>query len=219
LVILKIFMQSLFIDSTQLSRSDAQLVSDGPIMVMPCTDRELAERAVALACSRARSEGLLVAVLDTQRLGFVGVLNQAFKVSRSPWLGYMAQDAFAGRDWMALALKAMQAGSGGLLGFNDGKWHGELASFGLASRDWVKGVYGGDFFFQGYRSHFADAELTLVARQQGRYVYAPESVLVEVDWAKDQAGVNPADRSMFRARAKQGFGQRVTDANLINLIR
>lgn len=212
-------MQSLFIDSTQLSRPDAQLVSDGPIMVMPCTDRALADRSMALACGRAQTEGLLVAVLDTQREGFVSVLNRTFKASRSPWLGYMAQDAFAGRDWMALALRALQARSGGLLGFNDGKWHGELASFGLASRDWIQSVYDGDFFFPGYHSHFADAELTLVARQQGKYVYAPESVLVEVDWLKDQAGVNPADRSMFRARALKGFGQRVTDKNLINLIR
>jgi hypothetical protein len=155
--------------------------------------------------------------MDTQRHGFVHVLNQAFRASRSPWLGYMAQDAFAGRDWMALALQALQARSGGLLGFNDGKWHGQLASFGLASREWVQGVYGGDYFFPGYRSHFADTELTLVARQQGRYVYEPESVLVEVDWAKDKAGANEADRSLFKARAMQGFGQRVSDLDLLRL--
>ncbi len=212
-------MQSLFIEAPQLHQAEARLVSDGPIMVMPCTDTDMAQRAVALACSRAGADGLVVAVMDTQQLGFVRVLNSVFRASRSPWLGYFAQDAFAGRDWMALALKTLQARSGGLLGFNDGKWHGELASFGLASRDWVNGVYAGDFFFPGYSSHFADAELTLVARQQGRYVYAPESVLVEVDWTKDQAGVNPADRSMFRARAMQGFGQRVTSPELINLIR
>lgn len=212
-------MQSLFIEAAQLHQAEARLVSDGPIMVMPCTDLDLAQRAVALACSRAGADGLVVAVMDTQRHGFVRVLNSVFRASRSPWLGYMAQDAFAGRDWMVLALKALKARSGGLLGFNDGKWHGELASFGLASRDWVNGVYGGDFFFPGYCSHFADAELTLVARQQGQYVYAPESVLVEVDWVKDQAAVNPADRSMFRARAMQGFGRRVTAPELINLIR
>jgi len=208
-------MQSLFMDAAQLP--NAQLHSDGPIMVMPSTDRALAERAVALACGRARADGLLVAVMDTQRQGFVHVLNQAFRASRSPWLGYMAQDAFAGRDWMALALQALQARSGGLLGFNDGKWHGQLASFGLASREWLEGVYGGDFFFAGYRSHFADTELTLVARQQGRYVYEPESVLVEVDWAKDQARANEADRSLFKARTLQGFGQRVSDPELLRL--
>lgn len=211
-------MQSLFIDAAQLPQAQARLVSDGPIMVMPCTDRALAERAVALACSRARADGLVLAVMDTQRQGFVSVLNQVFRASRSPWLGYMAQDAFAGRDWMALALEALKARSGGLLGFNDGKWHGQLASFGLASREWVQGVYGGDFFFPGYRSHFADSELTLVARQQGRYVYEPQSVLVEVDWTKDQSGVEPADRRLFKARATQGFGQRVSDPALIGLI-
>lgn len=212
-------MQFLFIDAAHLPQVQERLVSDGPIMVMPCTDRALAERAAQLACSRARTDGLLVAVLDAQRQGFVSVLNQVFRASQSPWLGYMAQDAFAGRDWMALALDALKARSGGLLGFNDGKWHGQLASFGLASREWVQSVYGGDFFFAGYRSHFADAELTLVARQQGRYVYEPESVLLEVDWSKEQSGVHAPDRSLFRARAMQGYGQRVSDPALINLIR
>jgi hypothetical protein len=186
-------------------------------MIMPCTDRALAERAVALACSRSRANGLMVAVMDTPRSGFVKVLNQCFRASRSPWLGYLAQDAFAGRDWMALALQALQAQSGGLLGFNDGKWHGQLASFGLASREWVNGVYGGDFFFPGYRSHFADAELTLVARQQGCYVYEPDSVLLEVDWTKEQGQVDFADRNLFKARAMQGYGQRVSDPELIGL--
>lgn len=212
-------MQSLLIDACELPAAAYQWVTAGPLMVMPCIDVAAASRAMSLASSRAQADGLIVAVLDSDRLGFVALANQVFRLSQSPWFGYMAQDAFAGRDWMALALKALQKPAAGLLGFNDGKWHGELASFGLASRDWVNGVYGGDFFFPGYSSHFADAELTLVARQQGRYVYAPESVLVEVDWTKDQAAVNPADRSMFRARAMQGFGQRVTSPDLINLIR
>jgi hypothetical protein len=210
-------MKSLFIDALDLPSAQSKLISDGPIMVMPCIDRALAERAMALACSRSRADGLMVAVMDTQRLGFVRVLNQCFRASRSPWLGYLAQDAFAGRDWMALALQALQASSGGLLGFNDGKWHGQLASFGLASRDWVNGVYGGDFFFPGYRSHFADAELTVIARQQGRYVYEPASVLVELDWVKEQGVVDAADRSLFKARAMQGYGQRVSDPQLIRL--
>jgi len=210
-------MKSLFIDALDLPSAQSMLISDGPIMIMPSTDRALAERAVKLACSRSQADGLMVAVMDTQSLGFVSVLNRSYRASRSPWLGYLAQDAFAGRDWMALALQALQAKSGGLLGFNDGKWHGQLASFGLASREWVNGVYAGDFFFPGYRSHFADAELTLIARQHGRYVYEPGSVLIEVDWAKEQGKVDATDRSLFRARAMQGYGQRVSDPQLIRL--
>ena len=57
--------------------------------------------------------------------------------------------------------------------------------------------------FTCYRSHEADAELLLVARQQGRYVYVPKRVLVELDWAKDQASVSSADGCMARVRVGQ----------------
>jgi len=210
-------VQSLLIDARELAQQAPRLVSPGPLMVMPCTDLQAAQRAMDLACSRTQAEGLMVAVLDAERQGFVAVANQVFRASQSPWFGYLAQDAFAGRDWLALALRALQKPSAALLGFNDGKWHGQLASFGLASRAWAQTVYGGDLFFPGYRSHFADVELTLVARQQGAYVYEPDSVLMEVDWGKDRATLHADDRSLFQTRIRQGLGQRVSDPTLLGL--
>ena len=212
-------LQSLLMQADQLSANASQLVTSGPLMVMPCTDVQQAEKAMNLACSRASANGLMVAVLDTQRLGFVKLVNQVFRLSQSPFLGYLAQDAFAGRDWLSLALGALGRPSASLLGFNDGKWHGQLASFGLASRSWAQTVYGGDFFFPGYRSHFADVELTLIARHQGAYVYEPDSVLMEVDWGKDQAKVAASDRQLFLQRTRQGLGQRVSDPALLGLFR
>jgi len=185
--------------------------------VMPFIDELQARRAAEFAAHRAGAEGLLLAIHDEQRHGFIATVNQAFKATRSPWFGYMAQDAYAGRSWLALALKAMQAKQAGLLGFNDGKWQGQLASFGLADRAWAESNYGGDFFDPGYSSHYADTELTLIARQQGRYVYEPNSVLIEVDWSKESAAVNPEDRKRYRARALQGFEGRVTDPRLTSV--
>jgi hypothetical protein len=195
------------------------LTEAGPVMVLPCTDPRAGRQAAELAARRAGVAGLLLVVHDTERTGFVAVVNTAFRCTRSPWLGYMAQDAFAGRGWLALGLQAMQARGAGLLAFNDGKWNGQLAAFGLARRTWVDGLYGGDFFHPGYRRHFADAELTLLARQAGLLAYEPESVLVEVDWAKDQAAVDAEDRRLFHARQAGGFGGRVTDPDLLSLIR
>ena len=222
-------MQTIF--TTKDALQSANLKSSAAVMVMPFTDPIMAQKAAELAASRAGSlrangelldvcaESILLAVHDTQRQGFVATVNQAFKVTQSPWLGYMAQDAFAGRNWLALALQKLQSQTGAaLLGFNDGKWQGQLASFGLARRDWISKVYTDAFFFQGYHSHFADAELTLVARQQGVYAYEPQSVLVEVDWQKDQAAVNDADRRLFATRKKTGFGNRVSDPQWLNFI-
>jgi len=191
--------------------------SRGPVMVMPFIDEPQARRAAEFATQRAGADGLLLAIYDEQRQGFIATVNQAFRATTSPWFGYMAQDAFAGRSWLALALKTIQAKQAGLLGFNDGKWQGQLASFGLAERQWAEANYDGDFFEPGYASHYADTELTLIARQQGRYVYEPNSVLLEVDWNKENAVVNAADRKRYRERAQLGFDGRVTNPRLKTL--
>jgi len=191
-------------------------VVDGPLMVMPCTDIELAKQSGSLACRRAAAKGLLLAIEDTQRQGFVACINQAFAVSQSEWFGYMAQDAFAGRDWLALALQALHKQRGRLLGFNDGKWHGALAAFGMASRAWAMTNYPDNTFFHaGYLRHYADTELTLLARQSKAYVYEPDSVLIEVDWSKDQASVDAADRALFKQRQATGFDSKVQEQALL----
>jgi hypothetical protein len=195
----------------------APIDCSGAIMVMPYTDAAQATRAARLAAARAGAPSMLLAVHDELRQGFIATVNQAFAATRSPWFGYMAQDAFAGRAWLALALRALQAKNAGLLGFNDGKWQGQLAAFGLAERGWAQSVYGGDFFYHDYRSHYADIELTVIAREHGRYVYEPNSVLVEADWEKESAGVNPADRALYKARAQSGFDARVHNPKLLQL--
>jgi hypothetical protein len=190
---------------------------DGPVMVLPCTDEALARRAGELASRRAGAKGLILAVHDQHQAGFVALANAVFAATQSPWFGYMAQDSFAGRDWMALALQALHRQRGVLLGFNDGKWQGALASFGLASRAWAAGNYAqeqGALFHAGYARHYADAELTVLARQAGGYVYQPDSVLLEIDWDKDAKSVHAPDRALYRQRAAQGFGARVSNPAL-----
>ena len=190
---------------------------DGPVMVMPYIDETQALRAARLAASRAGLDSLLLAVHDESRQGFIATINQAFAATRSPWFGYMAQDAFAGRNWLSLAVNALQSRKAGLLGFNDGKWQGQLAAFGLAERTWAQSVFGGAFFHAAYRSHFADTELTLIAREQGRYVYEPHSLLMEVDWDKESAAVSAVDRALYRSRVATGFEARVHNPQLLQL--
>lgn len=205
-----------FVSAAELN-SQAPIACDGPVMVMPFTDLAQATRAARFAAGRAGVASLLLAVHDEARQGFIATANQAFAATQSPWFGYMAQDAFAGRSWLALALQALKTKNAGLLGFNDGKWQGQLASFGLADRAWARAVYGGDFFYAGYSSHFADTELTLIAREQGRYAYEPNSVLVEADWDKEGSAVNAADRALYQKRATAGFDDRVRNPQLLRL--
>ena len=193
---------------------------DGPLMVLPCTDVVLATRAGEFAAARAMAKGLVLAVHDEREEGFVAIANRVFAASRSAWFGYMAQDAFAGRDWLGLALQALHRQHGVLLGFNDGKWQGALASFGLASRAWAATNYAqdrGGLFHSGYARHYADTELTVLALASKGYVYEPNSVLLEVDWGKDVSVVDAQDRSLFRHRVQDGFGGRVREPALLEM--
>ncbi len=203
-------MKTALIESTQIGAYAPSLNVDGTLVVVPVIDLEMGKKAASLAASRANAQGLVLVVLDNARIGLVKIHNQVFQNSKSSYYAYLAQDAFAGRNWLSLGVDALNAQGAGLLGFNDGKWQGQLAAFGLARREWVNDVYGGSFFFEGYSSHYADTELTLIAREQGSYVYEPNAVVIEVDWHKDtKPSTNLQDKSLFQTRAQQGFGGRV----------
>lgn len=176
------------------------------IFVMPALDRPQACRSAQLMARRAGADGLILIVLDTARDGFIRIANRAFQRSRSRYFGYVAEDAFAGRLWLQVALYAMNKRSARLLAFNDGKWLGRMASFGLAERDWVNPLYGGDFFHPGYRQHYADYELSCIAQAQGVFAFEPASVLVEIDWEKDDKRPNQDDKQLFIQRQATGFG-------------
>lgn len=189
------------------------------LFVMPCTDLPMARRAATLMIERAGAALTVLLVEDLDGWGFVRITNRVFQASQGRCFGYVAQDAFAGRQWLALALAALQKPGKQLFAFNDGKWHGVIASFGLARRDWAARNYPqGEFFFAGYRQHFADVELSLLALSSGGHSHDPRSVLVEVDWYKDHATVNAEDRAVYHSRLATGIDGRVHSAELLQLV-
>lgn len=193
--------------------------ADAPLIVMPFTDAAMANRAAQLMARRAGVSGDLLCIHDVHRAGFVAVANIAFRRSLAPQFGYVAQDAFAGRRWLALALEKLAEKEGGLLAFNDGKWAGMLAAFGLASREWAFGNYAGDLFCPEYQRHYADVELTLIAMQQRRFRFEPLALLVEADWDKDSHQVDAADRTLYYRRSQSAFGGKVTNPQLRRMFR
>lgn len=212
-------MQIYYTSARQLSdfRTNPLRV-EGTLVVMPFTNPQHAERTATILAQRSGAPGCVVAILDDQGIGFVQMVNTMFRHSQSEFFAYVAQDAFPGRAWLQLALQALGATQGSFLGFNDGKWAGAIASFGLARRSWAEKNYAGDFFNPQYLRHYADVELTILALQAGLYRYEANSVVVEVDWAKDQAPIHEADRQLFLARQQQGFDSRVTNPALLKMI-
>jgi hypothetical protein len=203
---------------TSLSRLRAQQrdwAPDAPVVaILPWLRRAAARRAAELMVARAGASLVVLAVQDDVREGPVAVWNCALARTRSPFVVYCAEDAFAGRYWLRWALQAMQPPTAGLLAFNDGKWFGQLAAFGLVRRTWLQPLYGGLLFHPAYAQHYGDTELTLIAREQQALVYQPNALLVEVDHLKDQRAVNAADHALFQSRAATGFDNRVQSAAL-----
>ncbi len=191
---------------------------DQPLFVIPFTNSAMLRQSADLMAQRAEAPGQILAIFDNLNWGFIRIVNAVFRVSHSPLFGYIAQDAFAGRAWLRLAMDALDS-EHHFLGFNDGKWAGGIASFGLARRSWANSNYGGDFFCPQYLRHYADAELTLLALQQGVYVYEPNSVLIEIDWEKDHKEVDQKDRGIFLERRSHGFEGKVSNSNLLKMIQ
>lgn len=171
------------------------------VIAMPATDLDMARRSAELMARRAGVPGLILVVMDEQRSGFIHTANTAFQQTEGTFFAYVAQDAFAGRLWMRVALHHIEKQQKDLLAFNDGKWHGLLASYGLVRRQWVCSLYGGVLFNPVYVSHYGDVELSVIARAKHRFCYSPRSVLVEIDWDKDTKAITKVDREMFEKRA------------------
>lgn len=171
-------------------------------VIMPTIHREMADKAMKILKSRAGVDGQFLVIEDTDRHGFVKVANAAFKHTKARYVAYVTDDVFPSRGWLKDALALMKSKGAGLVGFNDGKWKGSLATVGLVDREWVKHQYGGDMFYHEYFGHYNDTELTMIALEDNKYAYDPNISLIEVDYDKDTKKVNPADRALFNERKK-----------------
>lgn len=188
------------------------------IVVMPTTNVEMAKQAGEIMKRRAGIGFDLMIVEDTKLAGFVKTLNYVAQESTHDVIVYTAQDVLVGQNWLRNALLTMLTENAGLVGFNDGKWSGRLASFGVIQRSWIRTIYGKNVFYPKYHSHYADTELTQIAKSQGRYAYSEKAVMLEVDFKKilgQGTGVVKADKKLFKQRKETGFGGLVTDKQLL----
>jgi len=179
---------------------------EGVAVIMPCIDRAKGLATAGFLHKRAGMACVIVVAYDSRRQGFVKTLNDtAFKTDVA-YVVYLAQDAFPGRNWLKIAYDSLKKENKGLFAFNDGVWQDKIAVFGMVEKKWVQGLYGNSIFFNQYKSHVADIELTIIARALDMLVYNPNSVLIELDTDKEDKGVsNPYDLVLLKNRFQSGF--------------
>ena len=179
-------------------------------IVLPAIDLALATKLSDVMQRRTRQDGVLVLVEDDLRLGFIMVANLVYAKTESRYFAYVAQDAFPSEYWLDTALDTIKGTGRGLLAFNDGKYFGTLAAFGLVDRTWVRTLYKNFLFFPGYTSHFADTELSAIATETDNITFNPNAILLEVDYEKHLRRNNLDDHRLYIERAKTGFGGIIT---------
>lgn len=179
------------------------------IIVLPMIDGTAAKKASEVMRRRTEQPGLLLLVEDDMRLGFIMVTNLVYAKTESRYFSYAAQDAYPGEFWLDYAMDTIKKSNCGLLAFNDGRFFGSIAVFGLADRQWLGGVYGKFIFHHQYKSHFADTELSVIAAQTSNLVFNPNALLMEVDYGKHLHGNNEDDHKLYIERAKTGFDGKI----------
>lgn len=172
------------LDVTSLQDPKIRFTSD-ICVVMPCIRIEQAFTTVQKLQARAGIEADYVIAVDSIRQGFIKTLNCAAQNSSAKYIVYLAEDAHPGFNWLKLAYEKLERTRKGLLAFNCGKWFGRVAAFGMVRVNWVRKFYETEILHEGYRSHRADNELTVLARADSNFAYTSASVLFENDRGKD----------------------------------
>jgi len=163
---------------------------------------------------------------DKKGDGYHATFNRAYLDNPGyDYYVYVADDVFPGRNWLLQGLKAMHIKNAGLCIPNDGKWNGEIATFGIISRPFIEtfgsvhkidGKYVTVPFNQDYKANYGDMELTVIAKATGKAVYEPSCVLTEVDFDKDTKKGHADDKLLFERRRRTGFEGRVGDQGLLS---
>ncbi len=198
-------MESVFVDVADID-STTRFSHHTVVMVLPYIDHKQVLRLEPVLRMRALQDGLLVLVYDSQRIGFIKIANLVFAKSTSKYFGYLAQDAFPGDGWLKCGVSTLEKSKAWLLPFSDGRFYGTVAVFALLLRSWAKSLYHNCVFFPGYRRHYGDTELSVIAIHYNKLVFNPACMLCEVDYEKHMKPNDQDDDALYHERLETGFG-------------
>lgn len=190
-------------------------------VLIPTIDIEKSKLNAKLMKERAETKCKIIVEEDREKIGWVAMINKMADENPADYYVYAADDAYPSRGWLRIALETLQQTNAGLVGFNEGKYQEMNAGFGLVKHDWIKTVYDKGILFSGYKSHYAEPELTMIAKGQGKFAYNPRASLIEIVYNKDGDNIkrnNEEDRALFRKRKETGFNGLVKDQSILNTI-
>ena len=179
-------------------------------------DVELAKKSAKICKARSGVECQVQIIVDHDKKGWIAIHNEQLKQALKDGIShyvYGCADYYPGLFWLRIVYEAsLHNPDWKLIGFNDGKWRGDIATVGMVDVKWASQNYeGGGLFYKEFTSHYGDTDLTYLARDRGEYGYCSTALYVEIDYEKDymhnKKKQNPDDIKIWMRRSKERIRQ------------
>ena len=132
----------------------------------------------------------ILAEVDHNRIGCPKMVKKLTDKSKYDLVMFLGDDTVPQPGFMSNAVKAMNRFQDfwGLVGLNDGIQDGErCATHWLAHKKLLDYLENREFFFTGYTHQRCDVELTEIAKNMNRYIYAKDAKIKHNHPASDMA--------------------------------
>jgi hypothetical protein len=103
--------------------------------------------------------------------------NREIRKTKSEYVCMLGDDTLPQPNYLKNALEAMEKIGWGMVNFNDGT-NTDRTSHILVSLKMIDEVFGGELIHEGYTFCCSDMEYMERAKEAGRYVFAPKSIVI-----------------------------------------
>ena len=147
-------------------------------VIVPVVRPEKAQRCIEAI--KKHSGGItheIVVEEDTERIGCPKMVKKLADRAFFDWVMFLGDDTIPQDGFMANAIKHIDdlPDEWGMIGLNDQVWNGNIVATHWLCHKKMLEITGGEFFHTGYYHTECDRELTEVAQEHGRYIWAEDA--------------------------------------------
>ncbi len=121
----------------------------------------------------------IIREIDIGRVGCPRMVADLVSKSRYDWVMFLGDDTIPQSDFLKNAIDAIEylPDGWGMVGLNDGIHQDNFSTHWMCHKNMLE-LTGGEFFHTGYIHQYCDVELTDIAKENGRFIFAENARLV-----------------------------------------
>ena len=153
----------------------------GVSIIIPVVRKEKANECIKAIYENARmscEHFEVLAVDDTDGIGCPKMVKMLTDMAKHDWVMFLGDDTLPQKGFMQAAIDKIKGlpEEWGMVGLNDGIHGDSFATHWMCHKNMLM-LTGGEFFHTGYNHQFCDKELTDIAKEYDRFVFAAESII------------------------------------------